>query len=74
MLERREIKPERILLQTQTRCVEFRENDIVFLEQGGRTQYFLDLFRFECPILVWSTYAELLENTQASDFAFDLMR
>ena len=69
MLQRHELRPESVLLEIQTRCVEFRENDIVFLEEGKRTQYFLDLFRFECPILEWSTYEELLENLRASALA-----
>lgn len=69
MLQRQELRPESVLLEIQTKCVDFRENDIVFLEEGKRTQYFLDLFRFECPILVWSTYEELLENLRASALA-----
>ena len=69
MLERRELRPESVLLEVQTRCAEFRENYIVFLEEGKRTQYFLDLFRVECPILLWSTYDELFENLLAGALA-----
>jgi hypothetical protein len=65
LLDRRELSAAEVHLELQSPCVEIRGNDLVFLESGRRTQYFLDLFQFECPILVGETYDELLENVLA---------
>ncbi len=65
LLDRRELLPVDVRLEIQSSCLEFRENEVVFLEAGKRTHYFLDLVQFGCAILTWDDFEDLTTNLRS---------
>jgi hypothetical protein len=49
LIDRNQIDPAGVVLVVQDGLVALNGNNLTFLEPGKRTQYFLDLYRFQCP-------------------------